>query len=235
MQELLRGTLMFVFTVLPVAGVMMVLRRFCRVPDELFRKILHFILLGAYFPVLYGFDHWWMADLFLVLLMIAVYPLLAAAGRIPAFTAFVNERKGGEFKSSMVLALTTMACAIAICWGLLNDKLLVLACVYAWGVGDGFAALVGKRYGKHKVRLKWADRRKSVEGSTAMFLCAVVSVFTVLLVRGGLPAGSCLVIALAAAAATTLVEMCTKGGNDTVTCPAAAMAVILPLAHLMGG
>ena len=76
--------------------------------------------------------------------MYAVYPLLAAAGRIPAFTAFVNERKGGEFKSSMVLALTTMACAIAICWGLLNEKLLVLACVYAWGVGDAFDALIGK-------------------------------------------------------------------------------------------
>jgi len=31
------------------------------------------------------------------------------------------------------------------------------------------------------------------------------------------------------------VEMCTKGGLDTITCPAAAMAVILPLIKLLGG
>ena len=235
MQELLRGALIFALTVLPAAAVMLLLRRFTKIPDELFRKILHFILLGAYFPVLYGFWHWWMAVVFLLLLMAAVYPLLALAGRIPAFTAFVNERRAGEFKSSMVLALSVMSFAIALCWGLLGDKLLVLACVYAWGVGDAFAALVGKRYGRHKIRLKWADRRKSVEGSAAMFVCAVLSVLVTLYIRGGLPAGSCLVIALAAAAVVTPVELCTKGGNDTVTCPLAAMAVILPLVQLLGG
>ena len=40
---------------------------------------------------------------------------------------------------------------------------------------------------------------------------------------------------LLAAAVTTYVELITKGGLDTVTCPAAAMAVILPLIHLLGG
>jgi len=29
--------------------------------------------------------------------------------------------------------------------------------------------------------------------------------------------------------------LCTRGGYDTITCPAAAMAVILPLIHLFGG
>ena len=235
MQELLHGALLFVAYVIPAAAIMMLGRIFLKIPDELFRKILHFILLGAYFPFLFGFRTWWISAGFAVGLILIIYPLLALAGRIPVFSSFVNERKKGEFKSSMVLALATVAISITICWGILGEKLLTMACVYAWGVGDAFAALVGKRFGKHKIRLPYADPHKSWEGSAAMFLSAVLSVLTVLLIRGGLGFGSCLLISLAAAVVTTYVELCTKGGFDTVTCPAAAMAVILPLIGILGG
>ena len=127
-----------------------------------------------------------------------------------------------------------MAVSICICWGWLNDRLLVLACIYAWGVGDGFAALVGKRFGKHKIRLSFADPHKSVEGSLAMFLTSSAAVLAVMLARGGIGFGGCLVIALAAAAVSTFVELCSTGGYDTVTCPAAAMLVVLPLVQLLG-
>ena len=157
------------------------------------------------------------------------------ASQHAAFSSFVNERKQGEFKSSMVLALLTVVVSVSICWGIFGDKLLTLACVYAWGVGDAFAALIGKRFGKHRIRLPFADPRKSWEGSAAMFLSALISVLTVLLIRGGLSFGSCLLTALVAAAATTYTELCTKGGLDTVTCPAVAMAVIIPLTKLLGG
>ena len=235
MQELLQGALYFVYYVIPMLIVMLIARIFLKVPDEVFRKGLHFILLGAYFPFLYGFQTWWLSAILALLIIVIFYPVLALAGRIPAFSSFVNERKQGEFKSSLILALATMAFSISICWGLLGDRLLVLACVYAWGVGDAFAALIGKKYGKHKIHLPFADTKKSVEGSATMFACSVLAVMTVLLIRGGLDFASCLLISLIAAAVTTYVELCTKGGYDTVTCPTAAMAVILPLVHILGG
>ena len=235
MQELLHGASVFAMYVIPAASVMMLSRQLLNIPDELFRKILHFILLGAYLPVLFAFQTWWIAAGFIAALIVLLYPLLALAARIPHFSSFVTERKNGEFKSSMALALSVMAGSISLCWGLLDDKLLVLACVYAWGVGDAFAALVGKQFGRHKIRLPFADPRKSVEGSAAMFVCSVLSVWGILLLRGGMGGGLCLVIALAAAAATTYTELCTKGGMDTVTCPVAAMLVIVPLIRLLGG
>ena len=233
MQELLHGAFVFCLYVIPAATIMMTIRRFWKIPDELFRKILHFILLGAYFPFLFGFKTWWISAGFAVGVIVIVYPILALAGRIPAFSSFVNERKEGEFKSSMVLALATVAVSISVCWGILDDKLLTMACIYAWGVGDAFAALVGKRFGKHKITLPFADPRKSWEGSAAMFLSAVCSVLVVLLIRGGLGFGSCLLISLVAAPIVTYVELCTRNGLDTITCPAAAMAVILPLIRIM--
>ena len=234
MQELLHGAASVCLYILPAAAVMLTARWLLKIPDELFRKILHFILLGIYIPFLFAFETWWISAAFAAALMLVIYPCLALAGRLPSFSSFVNERKTGEFKNSMVLALSMIVISICICWGWLGDRWLVLAAVYAWGVGDAFAALVGKRFGKHKIHLRFADHHKSVEGSAAMFLCSVASVFTVLLLRGGLGTGSALLIATTAAAVTTAVELCTTGGYDTVTCPTAAMLVILPLVQLLG-
>ena len=233
MQELLQGISAFVIYLTPAAVIMLAARKFLKIPDELFRKILHFILLGGYFPFLFAFETWWISAGFAASLIAVLYPVLALAGKIPAFSSFVNERKKGEFKSSMVLALLTMVMSISVCWGFFGDRLLTLACVYAWGIGDAFAALIGKQFGRHKIRLPLADPQKSWEGSAAMFLSAVISVLVVLLVRGGLSFGSCLLIALLAATATTYMELCTRDGLDTITCPAIAMTVILPLVKIL--
>ena len=98
--------------------------------------------------------------------------------------------------------------------------------------GDALAALVGKRFGKHKIKWKLADGKKSVEGSLAMFLCSFISVFIVLLFRGGLGMSMCFSIALLAAVVCTIAELCAKDGLDTVICPISAMIVIIPMVVL---
>ena len=219
--------------ILVAVGMMLLVRKYFSVPDELFRKILHFILLGAYIPLVFAFEVWWMAAIFALALMAVLFPALFFAQRIPMFSAFMNERKQGEFKSSMVLAVGMMAFSVTVCWGIFADPYLVLASIYAWGIGDALAALVGKRYGTHKIRWKMADGKKSVEGSLTMFLCSLVSVWVVLLIRGGIDMAMCLVIAFLTALVCTVAELCTKNGLDTVTCPVSAMIVLLPAVTLL--
>lgn len=227
------GAVCVYFAVL--ATTLLTCRRLMKIPDELFRKMLHFVLLGSYMPFVFAFDVWWHASLLAVALAVAIYPALAFAERFRGYSELTTERRQGELKHSLLLAFSVLAASIAVCWGALGDRHMVLACVYAWGVGDAFAALVGKQFGRHKIRLPLADRRKSWEGSGAMFLTSAATVLIILLVRGGLsPAGYAL-IPLCGALVTTLVEMITPGGYDTITCPAAAMLVILPLTALMGG
>ena len=235
MKEFISGAGAVYLYIILAACSAFVVRKCIKIPDELFRKILHFILLGAYIPLIISFEIWWMASVFAVLSILLLYPLLTWAEKLPVFAAFLSQRRDGEIKNSMILALFMMALSTFACWGLAGDRYLVLACVYAWGVGDAFAALVGKRFGKHKIRLKFADRKKSVEGSLAMLLTSSAAVWVILLARGGLSAGACLMIALTAAAVSAFVELCSKGGYDTITCPAAAMAVILPMLRLWGG
>ena len=233
MQQFIYGTGITLLYIVVAAGIMLLARMLFTIPDELFRKILHFILLGAYIPLVFAFETWWMAAAFAASLVVILFPVLLLAEKIPMFSSFVNERKKGEFRSSMVLAVGMMAFSVTICWGLFGDKYLVLASIYAWGVGDAFAALVGKRFGKHKIKWKLADGKKSIEGSVAMFLCALTSVFSVLVVRGGIDFVICAVIAVLAALVCTISEMCTKNGLDTIVCPVSAMVVIIPLSMLL--
>ena len=229
MQLFLYGVGITMLYIIVAVGIILLARKYFTIPDELFRKILHFILLGAYIPLVFAFETWWMAAIFAISLIIILFPALSVAGKIPMFSSFMNERKKGEFKSSMVLAVGMMAFSVSICWGLFEEKYLVLAAVYAWGIGDGLAALIGKHFGKHKIKWKLADGKKSIEGSLTMFLCSLVSVFTVLLIRGGSGMTMCFVIAFLAAVVCTVAELCAKNGLDTVICPVSAMIVIIPM------
>ena len=235
MHPFLYGAIATVLYMVIAAGIMMIARRLITIGDELFRKILHFILLGAYIPLCFAFKEWWMAAAFSFSLIFILFPVLALAEKLPMFSSFFNERKKGELKFSMIYAVGMMAFSTTLCWGLFGDKFLVLASIYAWGVGDALAALVGKRFGKHKVNWKLADGKKSVEGSIAMYVCAFLSVFTVLAIRGGISIPLCLVISALTAVVCTISELCTKNGLDTIVCPLSAMAVILPMVTLFGG
>ena len=235
MTEFLHGTLIFLLYLVPLAIIILTIRKFTKIQDELFRKILHFILLGAYIPLLFGFKTWWICIIFVTCLLVLLFPVLLFAEKIPGFSKFVNERKKGEFISSMVLALSVMLGSITIGWGLMNDKFLVLASVYSWGIGDAFAALIGKRFGKHKITWKFVDNKKSYEGSIAMFITSTIAVAVVLIIRGGVKPLPIICISTLSALASTFVELCSKKGSDTVTCPLVSMVVIIPLLIVFGG
>lgn len=209
-------------------------RRLIRIPDELFRKTLHFILLGSLLIFVFAFDAWWQAALTALGFAAVAYPLLRLAGRLPGFSRFTTERRPGELCRSLLLVFSMFALVIGVCWGLLGERYFVPASVYAWGVGDAFAALIGKRFGRHRFTWRRADPHKSVEGSLAMFVTSAISVLAVLLCRGGIAPIICVILALACALSATVTELVTTDGDDTVTCPLAAMATLLPLCALLG-
>ena len=85
--------------IIVAVGIMLLARKYLTIPDELFRKILHFILLGAYIPLVFAFETWWMAAIFAISLIIILFPALSVAGKIPMFSFFMNERKKASIKA----------------------------------------------------------------------------------------------------------------------------------------
>ncbi len=205
------------------------------IPSEVFRKILHLILLGSLAVWVLEFSTWWLSALSAVVFALAVYPLLSLAEHLKGYSALLTERKGGEIKHSLLLVFTMYALVACICWGWLGDKLLALASIYAWGFGDAAAALVGKRFGRHHFKGSAAVRKKSWEGTLSMFAVSFGTVAVILSLRGGMSPVGMAVTATCTAAVAAAVELYTPNGMDTITCPLAAMAVLLPLTALFGG
>lgn len=235
MHELLHGMgiviLYFIICVLTVFPI----RIFTKIPDEIFRKLLHCVLLGSLTVWTLSFEHWWLVSLSSIGFAVLVYPILWIAERLKGYSHVVTERKSGELKSSLLIVFFMFALVVAFCWGAMGDKLLALACIYAWGFGDAVAALVGKQWGKHKITWKGTDGKKSVEGTMAMLIVSFFSVGILLGARGGLGWFGILLTSMITATVSALTELYTRNGLDTITCPMAAMAVMLPMLYLFGG
>ncbi|HHX64999.1 MAG TPA: phosphatidate cytidylyltransferase [Chloroflexi bacterium] len=234
MHEFVTGYGLLIGYFMVCATAALALRRLVAVPTEVFRKTLHIILLGSILVYTYAFRTWWISALSAIAIIVMVFPILVFAEGIPGYSDLLTERKHGEIKRSLVIVFGMFAILICICWGWLGEKYLVIASVFAWGLGDAAAALVGRRFGQHYIESRRVEGRKSLEGTLAMFAVSFVSVMVVLIAHGSVQWYACAPISAATAAVCAVVELYTKGGMDTLTCPFAAAAILIPLVRLWG-
>ena len=108
MQEFIRGTGIVCLYYALAASTAFVSRKLIRIPDELFRKILHFILQISYIFIAAAFETWWLSVLFGFLIVAIAFPIFTLLGHTAGFSSFVNERKAGEFRISLILAFVML-------------------------------------------------------------------------------------------------------------------------------
>jgi len=209
------------------------IRMSLKISDEVFRKLLHFILLGSAVVLLNLFDTWHGAAIAPLIFAVLVYPLLSLAEHLKRYSQFMVERDSGEIKRSLLYVFAMFSVVIAISWGFIGEKYLALAVILAWGVGDAAAALVGKNFGKRYIAGKYVDGKKTVEGSFAMFVASFAVIITILAINTTLAWYYILIVSFIAALVNSLVELNTKHGLDTITCPTAFVLVMVPLWRLM--
>lgn len=230
MQEFLYGLLIIFLYFITCATIAIVCRKLIKIPNEIFRKTLHFILLFSLLVFIYAYDTWWISVSTCILIIVFAYPILFFFERYKTYSETVTERRKGELRSSLIIVFVMFATIISITWGLLNDKVLALVVIYAWGFGDAFAALIGTKYGKLKIY-----KKKSLEGTLAMLFTAFTVVAIILLIHDIIPWYGAIVCAFFVSLVACLVELYTPNGLDTITCPFASMIVLLPLIALFGG
>ena len=68
-----------------------------------------------------------------------------------------------------------------------------------------------------------------------MFACSAITVFVILIIRGGLNIASVILISTITAIVSAFAELWSTNGNDTFVCPISAMMTLLPLVYLFGG
>jgi dolichol kinase len=205
------------------------------VPFEPIRKVYHLVITLSIFPLVTLFDAWYMAVLAVILFILIVYPILARVERSALYRRIAVERRGGEFKSSLVVVQASMALLIIVFWGLLGAewKYVAVVAVMAWGFGDAAAALVGKKFGRRCIRHPRIEGTKTLEGTHAMYVTAALAVFLTLLAYAGQSWQVSLAAAVLVAPVCAFVELFTNRGMDTLTVPISTGLAVLSVMSLL--
>ena len=233
--EYLKVLGIYVGYIAALAAVLIVVRFTTKVPDYIFRKLLHFVAFTSILPLVLSTDIWWIAVAVEALFLILVIVVLQFFEHFAFYKKLFVEKGKHEVIFSFVGLFGLMAILITIFWGIFGREHLYIAigAIMAWGPGDAVAAIVGKQRGKHKLQGKHIEGTKSVEGSIGMAITAFVCLLLVLLFMSALPWYVSVIFALVIAPVASLTELFTKGGWDTVTVPA-VVSLILCLSMLWG-
>ena len=204
----------------------LLMRRSFSERSEGFRKLLHFGILLMIFILLYVFEVWWHAVVTCALIAALIFPLLHFAERFQPYAVLLVQRRPNEIKWNTLQMFAAFGIVIAVSQGVFGSCALAVASLFVWGFGDAAAALIGKRFGRHKLRGRMIEGTKSVEGSAAMAVTAFLICAAVLLCENRDPWPVSVLAAAATAVVSSVVELYTKSGADTITVPLAALAVL---------
>jgi phytol kinase len=122
----------------------------------------------------------------------------------------------------------------ALLLGLFPRELAYVAVcgIVATALGDGAAALVGRRLGTRRYRV--LGHARTMEGTLAHFLAASAASAPVLAILGGLDPHQAVAFALIAGTLGAVVEMLSVYGTDNVTVPVTVALTLLALVRASG-
>ena len=218
--------------IIPSVLILLPIRFLTRLPSFIFRKLLHIVAFTCVSLMILAAHSWQAAALASVIIAAVIYPLLMAAEHERWYPRLFVEKKPGEIKKSMLMLFLMFAALIAVCWGVFGKPQLAATAILMWGTGDAAAALVGIPFGKHKVKSKLTDGKKSWEGSTAMLIVSLMAGTGMLTLAQGMSVLHALPILFIAALLGTATELFSPSEYDTVTVPTVIAAALLLLNHL---
>lgn len=219
------------------AGFLILLSRLFRIPREMLRKTYHLMCALSIFIALYCFERWWGAACAMAGLFLAAYLVMGPLQKIPAFRVINRLGASGEMRRQIISVLGVFVLLIAVFWGVLGPASRYHAAVglVAWGVGDAFAAVFGKRFGRKR---KWLARmvpEKTLEGAVAMTASSFFGIALTLILLTRTPVILTCLVSAVLATCGGLVELVSREGWDTVTVPPAVAFLSLLMVPLMAG
>ena len=219
----------FLAYVIPCLMVLAPIRFLTKVPSFVFRKLLHIVAFTFSALMIHAAQSWLAATLAALLAVLLIYPLLTFCEKQAWYARALVQKSPGEVKRSMIMIFNVVAAVSAVAWGVFGQQKLAATAILMWGTGDAAAALVGIPFGRHKVRSRWTDGKKSWEGSAAMLAVAFLSGMGMLLFTQGLALPRALPTAAIAALAGTAAELFSPSEYDTVTVPTVTLVMLLAL------
>ncbi len=215
------------------AVVLIVLNFTLKIPRYIFRKLLHIVAFSSVAIMVSAAENWQAAALTSCLFALVIYPILRALENCQWYDHLFVQKKKGEIKLSLMVLFFSMAAMIAFAWGLMGTRYIAITTILIWGCGDAAAAICGNRFGKHVIKSKLSDGKKTWEGTIAMAVTAFVVAFACLMTMAGMPWYLVLVISVIVAPVAAFVELVSKGGWDTLTVPVSVVLLLEGMIYFM--
>ena len=217
----------FLAYVIPALVILFPIRLLTRIPSFIFRKLLHILAFTFSALMILASQSWQATALACVIAMGIIFPVLTICEKEKWYAGLLVQKSPGEVRRSMIMIFSAVAAIVAVAWGACGQQKLAAAAIFMWGTGDAAAALVGIPFGKHKVKSRWTDGKKSWEGSAAMLLVSFLSGAGTLLLAQKAALPRALFASGIAALLGAATELFSPSEYDTVTVPAVITAVLL--------
>lgn len=205
---------------------------FKKIPSYVFRKLLHLVAFSSLVEMTLEAPFWYVATITALLFAAVIYPLLCLLENYKWYSNLFVQKKPGEVKKSLLQLFIMYAILISISWGIFDKAYIAIVSTLMWGVGDAAAALFGKKFGKRPATLPHADSHKTKEGSIAMASFAFLSGLIGMLLCKGFQWYQCVFYPLLAAPVSSVTELISKEGRDTITVPLATAIVLTILSFI---
>lgn len=201
------GSFVFVFLVI---GLSTLLQKMHLLKDEGARKFIHIGVSNWWFFVIFLFDNLWYAIIPPIIFIVLNY--------ISYRTNLIKSmERGGKGNLGTVYFPISLLLLVMASFTFSNPVVGGIG-ILILGYGDGLAAVIGKRYGKHMF-----SNGKSFAGSLTMFLVSLI--VTILMTHFSydtLVLWQILLISISTALVATLIELWTPKGLDNLSVPLVA-------------
>ena len=226
--EALKTFLWFAVPIIVLGTICLIVRIFAKIPDFIFRKVLHLIAAGMITILIVIPIHWWIAGIVMGISILGIVVLLLIFENTEIYKKFFVGKSKHEVLISFLIFAAVVTSLIAFFWGFRGDpqKYCVLIALFSWALGDAAASLFGHLLGKHKVSGKFIEGTKSIEGSIACFIFAFLISFILLMTLIHCTWWLSLIEAALIGAFVSFAELFTKKGLDNLTCPLVASIIL---------
>ena len=218
----------FILYIIPCVIILLIVYKFFNVEKYIFRKLLHVVAFTCVAFMLFYAKSCIIACTTSIIIALVIYPILSYLEKYPLYNDIFVQKSKGEIKRSLLMLFFMFAFVTYVTWGLLDKAYLGFTVIVMWGVGDGFAALIGIPFGKHKIK----KYHKSVEGSLAMFLSSFIVGILSLHFYGQLELLRCIIYALVCSLFACIVELISPSEIDTISVPLIILILLVILNRL---
>lgn len=196
---------------------------FLDISKEFARKLFHVAACGSVLIFVNLFNQWYQAVFSLLILTAIVFIVLPFLFQTTLMKKIPLARGGKnmEILKQAAFFFGTIILLITIIWGLFGEayRYHIIVGVATLGLGDAAAALIGKKFGRKKIKGALVDSNKTFVGSFAMFTFSWIAIIISLIIFSDFNFVFILIASMVLAATAATVEAFSQQGFDTIFIP----------------